>query len=195
MGDGQHGALVAVQVFLQPFGGVEVQVVGGLVQQEDIRVLQNQPGQIDPGLFPAGEGGEALGPHVRRDIQAVADLVALRLGVVAPRRLKGGGQGPVALEQGRVAVPLHLPGELGHLVLHGLELVEGRLQHVLHGVVRGIDGNLGDEPQPLARGDAHLPLVVVQLPGENLEQGGFACAVLAQKAHPLPLVHLKAQAV
>lgn len=113
----------------------------------------------------------------------------------ADARRKGGGQGPVALEQGRVAVPLHLPGELGHLVLHGLELVEGRLQHVLHGVVRGIDGNLGDEPQPLAGGDAHLPLVVVQLPGENLEQGGFACAVLAQKAHPLPLVHLKAQAV
>ena len=32
-GDGQDGALEFVQVVLQPLGGVEVQVVGGLVQQ------------------------------------------------------------------------------------------------------------------------------------------------------------------
>ena len=59
MGDGQHGALVTVQILLQPFGGPEIQVVGGLVQQEDVGILQNQAGQVDPGLLPAGEGGKS----------------------------------------------------------------------------------------------------------------------------------------
>ena len=55
MGDGHHGAPELLDVVLQPLGGVEVQVVGGLVQQQDICVLQDQAAQVHPGLFPAGE--------------------------------------------------------------------------------------------------------------------------------------------
>ncbi len=40
-----------------------------------------------------------------------------------------------------------------------------------------------------------LAPVVVQLPGEDVEQGGLARPVLAQKAHPLPGVHLEGEAV
>ena len=38
--DEQHGAPVAQQVFLQPGDGLQVQVVGGLVQQQHVRALQ-----------------------------------------------------------------------------------------------------------------------------------------------------------
>ena len=75
VGDGQHGALVTVQILLQPFGGPEIQVVGGLVQQEDVGILQNQAGQVDPGLLPAGEGGKKLPPHVLGNLQAIAYLI------------------------------------------------------------------------------------------------------------------------
>ena len=74
MGDGQYRALEPLQVALQPLGGVEVQV-GGLVQQQDMGVLQNEPGQVDPGLFPAGQRVKGPGAHLAPDPQAVADLV------------------------------------------------------------------------------------------------------------------------
>ena len=41
----------------------------------------------------------------------------------------------------------------------------------------------------------HFALIPVQLPSEDFEQGSLAGAVLAQQAHPLPLVYLKGQAV
>jgi len=134
VGDGQHGALVTVQILLQPFGGPEIQVVGGLVQQEDVGILQNQAGQVDPGLLPAGEGGKKLPPHVLGNLQAIAHLIQLRLGIVAAPRLKSGGEGVVPPEQGGVCVGAHLLGEAGHLGLHGVKPVKGRLKHILHGV-------------------------------------------------------------
>ena len=62
-------------------------------------------------------------------------------------------------------------------------------------MARRVDGDLRDEAQPLARGDGDLAPVVVQLPGEDFEQSGLARPVLAQKAHPLPGVHLEGEAV
>ena len=39
-------------VILQPFRGVQVQVVRRLVQEQNFSIYQNQPGQVDAGLFP-----------------------------------------------------------------------------------------------------------------------------------------------
>ena len=170
-------------------------MVGGLVQQEDVGVLQNEPGQVDPGLFPAGEGGEGLLPHGLGDVQAIADLIQFRGGVVAAPGLKGGGELAVLPQQVRAAVLPHFGGQAGHLGLHGVEGSECGVQHVLHRVLRRVDRDLGDEAQGLPRGHHHLPLVMVQLTGEDLEHRGLAGAVLAQQTHPLPLVHLKREPV
>ena len=43
-----------------------------------------------------------------------------------------------------------------------------------------INGNLGDQPQPLARGNGNRPLVGVDLPGHDAEDRGLARAVAAQ---------------
>ena len=40
--DGDHRTAELAKVFLQPFRGLQVQVVGRLVQQEDVRILQNK---------------------------------------------------------------------------------------------------------------------------------------------------------
>ena len=196
VGDGEDGALEAAQVVLQPLGGPEVQVVGGLIQQEDVGVLQNEAAQVHPGLLPAGEVGKGPRPHGGGDVQAVADLVQGSLGVVAAPGLKGGGEGVVPLEQGGVALSGGHPGGEGlHLLFHVPEPVEGSAEDGLHRVARRIDGDLGDEPHPLAGGDGDLALVGLQLPGEDAEEGGLARPVLSQQAHPLPGVHLKGQAV
>ena len=195
VGDGQHRALEVLQVALQPLGGVQVQVVGGLVQQEDVRILQNEPGQVDAGLLPAGQGGEGPLAHVGVDGQAVAHLVQPGLGVIAAPRLKGGGQLVIAGEHLRRGALPHPGGQGLHLPLHGVERRKGGVQHVPDGVPLRIHRDLGDESQPLARGDGHRPLIRLHLPGENAEEGGLAGAVLAQQSHPLPLVHLEREAI
>ena len=43
MGDGHHRPPEGADILLQPLRGMEVQVVGRLVQQQDIRILQNEP--------------------------------------------------------------------------------------------------------------------------------------------------------
>ena len=47
---------------------MQIQMVGGLVQQQDVRVLQKETGKIDAGLFPAGETVERLGAHAHHGV-------------------------------------------------------------------------------------------------------------------------------
>ena len=88
VGDGDHRAVERANVLLQPLGSVEVQVVGGLVQQQDVRVLQDEAAQVHPGLFPAGEAVEQLGPLAVRNGQAVGDLIHRHICVIAAKCLK-----------------------------------------------------------------------------------------------------------
>ena len=183
-------------VLLQPLGGVEVQVVGGLVQQQNVRVLQDEAAQVHPGLLPAGEAVEQLGPLAVRNGQAVCDLVHRHVGVVAAEGLEPLAEGAVPLQNGGIALPGGHPGLQGpHLLRQALQPGKGGAQHVLHRVAGGIDGDLGDQAHPPALADDHAALVIVQLAGQYLEQGGLAGAVAAQQTHPLPLVHLEGEAV
>ena len=67
----QHdGAVVALQVGLQPVHRLGVQVVGGLVEQQQVGLLQQQAAQGHPALLAAGQvrhggvpGGAAQGVH------------------------------------------------------------------------------------------------------------------------------------
>jgi hypothetical protein len=53
--DGHDGALERGQVVLQPRHGLGVQVVGGLVEQEHVRLLQQHLAERDAPLLAAGE--------------------------------------------------------------------------------------------------------------------------------------------
>ena len=52
MGNGNDGPLVPLQVMFQPGDRFGVEVVGRLIQQQDIRLLQKQPAQGDAALLP-----------------------------------------------------------------------------------------------------------------------------------------------
>ena len=196
MGDGDDGAAKFGDVLLQPHGGLQIQMVRRLVQQEDVRVLQNEAAKVHPRLLPAGKLRKQPPAHVFVNGEAAGHLAHRRVRVPAAQSLKAGVQVAVAPEGGGAAVPCgHFLRQRVHLLLHGLHSGKGGAQHLLHGVLRRIDGDLGDKPQPLAGGDDHLAGVVVQLSGEDLEQGGLSGAVAAQKPHPLAGVDLKGQAV
>ena len=184
MGDGHHRAPKFLDVGLQPLGSVEVQVVGGLVQQQDVRVLQNQAAQVHPGLLPAGEIVKGPLAHLGGDGQAVAHLVLVGVHLIAAPGLEGGGELVIPGHGGLVLPPAHGLGQLGHLPLHLVQRGEGVIQHVLHRVACGIDGDLGNQTHPLARGDDHLSLVIVHHAGENAQQGRLAAAIRPQQSDP-----------
>ena len=145
--DGDDRALERGKVFLQPLDGVEVEVVGRLVEQQNVRVLQNQAAEVHARLFAAGERVEQPRAHIRGNGQAVGHLIDGGGGVVAAEALEAGGQLAVAAQRllGFVALR-HLRGEPLHFVGHAPHALEGGLQHVLHRIARRVHRYLRDQP-------------------------------------------------
>ena len=171
-------------------------MVGGLVQQEDVGVLQDESGQVDPGFFSPGQLVKQPLPHGRRDGQAAAHLILASVCLVAAPGLERGGQLVVAGQQGGIALSRPHPlGQGGHLLLHGPKGSERGIQHILHRVTRRVDRNLGDQAQPAVGRDDNLPLVRADRAGEDAQQRCLAAAVGAQQAHPLAGIHLKGEPV
>ena len=59
VGDGDDGAVVLLQVLLEPEHALGVEVVGGLVEQQQVGLLQQQLGERDAALLTAGEVRDA----------------------------------------------------------------------------------------------------------------------------------------
>ena len=75
VGDGDDGAVVVAQRALEPRHRLGVEVVGGLVEQQQVGLGQQQAAQRDAALLAAGEGGdvgvagrEAQGVHGDLDL-------------------------------------------------------------------------------------------------------------------------------
>ena len=166
---------------LEPGQAVEVEVVGGLVEQRDVEAReqdggQGQPGRLTPGQLrgrPAGqgtgqahlvEGGGQAGLDVARGERLVAGQggrVAL-LGPVAAAAQAGRRLGQLRLRRGD-------PGPPQQRLAHGLVARAGvLLAQVAHGGRRRI------EPDG-ARGGR-------QEAGQKLEEGGLADTVGADDA-------------
>ena len=122
VGDGEDGAGVAREVLLEPQHRLGVEVVGGLVEQQQVGLLQQQLAQRDAAALATGEHGD-VGVR-RRAAQGVHRL--LELGVEVPRV----GVVDVLLElahllEQRVVVGVglgHLGGDLVVAVELGLDL-------------------------------------------------------------------------
>lgn len=52
MADQHHTTLEVIDGVCQGVDGLDIQVVGGLVQEEHVRVLPRQPGQTHSALLP-----------------------------------------------------------------------------------------------------------------------------------------------
>ena len=116
MGDGDHGAGVALQKLLQPVHRFGVQVVGGLVQQQHIGLGQQQAAQGHAALFTAGEHADIGLPW--RQAQRVCGDLKLVLGVGA----RGGNDGFELGLLGRQGVEVGV-----FFAVSGIDLFESRL--------------------------------------------------------------------
>ncbi len=104
---------------LQPLERRDVEVVGGLVEHEQVRVGHQQARQGHARLLAPGELGRGAVPALAADTQAGQRLLDALVEVVAVERLE-------AVAQRRVGGRLHGRGALrlqgGQLALHALDL-------------------------------------------------------------------------
>ena len=121
--DDENGAVVVGDKAAQPLDALEVQVVGGLVQKQQVGVAQEELGERDAHLPAARELGARAFKVGDLKAQAGQDLAGVALELVAAQVLKAVLDLAVLVKE--CVDVLALLGELGDL---GLQLV-GALAH------------------------------------------------------------------
>ena len=183
MGNRNHGSLVFRQEISQPFNGIQIQMVGRLVQQQNVRILQNNTCQIHAGLFAAGQHIKRLRPHFLWNFQTVAYLIYFIIQCIAAHRFKFRLQRAVLLENLRVIIFLHLHFQLCHALAHLRDAMKRRAQNLLYGVARLINRNLVDDADRAIFGNRNCTGLIRQLAGNHAKQCGFSRAVWAYNCY------------
>ena len=80
VGDQQQRAPEGFQVILEPFDGLDVQVVRGLVQQQDVRMREQDLGQLDAHVPALAEGFRVAAQFLFLETQAVQRAFRLHPG-------------------------------------------------------------------------------------------------------------------
>ena len=118
MGDDDDGADIVHQEILQPGDGGDIQMVGGFVEQDDVGLAEQGPGQQDFDLVPVGQAAHRFIKQILGQAEPLQDPARLGFGLPAvqlgefPFQL--GGEDAVLL--GKI-----LFGIEGILLLHDLE--------------------------------------------------------------------------
>ena len=182
MGDRDDGAGVLLEVLLEPEHALGVEVVGGLVEEQQVGLLEQQLAQRDAALLTTGEDG-----HVgvrRRAAQRVHRL--LELGVEVPRVEVV----DLLLERAHLGEELVVVGvgvgELGGDLVEPVDLRLGG-RDALHDVVPDVlglveSGLLREHAHGVARGQERVAVGGVVDAGHDLEERGLARAVGADHA-------------
>ncbi len=184
MRDDDDRPAMAAQVLLQPLQRCEVEVVGGFVEQHQLRRGREHAGQAQPGLLTAGQRPQqpvVADPGEAEPVQRGLDAGVGGVAVAGLERLHEIG---VA---GQHVVEVATGG--GQLRLDGAQLCLDRPQLVQRVVDRGADGvagrEIGDLRQvPDTARDVHGDRAAVGgvEPGEQAQQRRLAGAVLADDA-------------
>ena len=192
MRHGDDRALVLLQVLLQPVDALGIQVVGGLVEQQDVGLLQQQAAQGHTAALASGEVLHRL--VIGRATQRVHG--ALQLGVEVP----GIGsvddvlQFSLAGEQGiHLVRVLIIFGEaellidflvFGQCVHHGLHT----LHHDFADGLRRVElGFLRQVAHRIAGREDHFALIVLLDAGDDFHQRGLTRPVQTDDADLRPI--------
>ena len=180
--DHHQAAAERLQVVAQPRHRVGVQVVGGLVQQQGLRVREQDPGQLDPAALPPGQGGQRLGQHPVGQSQAGGDRRGLGLRGVPAEQGEPFFQLAVAAHRG---VAPRGPA-VGHLLFGGAhgraQLIQPAAgQHPVQGQAFHVPGPRVLRQVADARRAPHAARRRERLTGEHPGQRGLARAVAAHQ--------------
>ena len=180
VGDDDDGALVVEQKVLEPVDGFDVQVVGRLVEHDDVGVSEERLGQKDLDLIARVGVGHPVVVLADVDPEALEDPAGVRLRFpsvhLGKLRLELGGQDPVFVREVLFFID-------GVLLLH--DVVEVLVAHDdgVHdriGVV--LELILLQDGHPDAWLHRHIAAGGLELSGEDAQEGGLARAVGADDA-------------
>ncbi len=184
MGDGHHGAFVFVQELLEPGHRFGIEVIGGLIEQQQVGTRQQEPAQGDAATLAARQPGHVGIPRraaqgVERDLDGALQLPAVGgVDLLLQLALLG--------DQGVHLVVGELLGEARRDLLEPVEqpLHPGDpLEHVAHDVLGGIElGLLGQVADACTIGDLGLAAVFGVDAGHDAQQRRLARAVDAEHA-------------
>uniref|UniRef100_A0A6J7PBT6 Unannotated protein n=1 Tax=freshwater metagenome TaxID=449393 RepID=A0A6J7PBT6_9ZZZZ len=177
VGDGDDGAGVVLQEALQPVDALGVEVVGGLVEQEQIRAGEQQATQGNPASLATGERGHVgVVGWAPKGVHGDLD-VALEVPGVGDRDLVL----EVPLQCTDFFVVSIRVGPHGHDLVVALDEVTDLgdpIHHVAEHVLGGVQlGLLLEQTDREARGEAGLAGEAVVEAGHDLKQAGLARAV------------------
>ena len=180
VGDEEQGAGSVLQVLFEPERHVEVEMVGRLVEDQQVGLGKEHVGQRHALHLPAGKRADGLveiadiefRENLRRALLEVPSVALLhfRDERVEPRLLGQGKAFLVAANERREFA----------------RLVETGLGHGHRGVVVG---RLAEEAHARAVAHDDAALFVVLAPRKNVEERRFARAVAGDEGHLLPFVY------
>ncbi len=180
----ERRALELLEVGLEPRDALRVEVVRGLVEEEDVGVGEQQPRERDAAALAAGERGDVrVGgrepQRLHRELDVVVEVPEVR-GV------------DLVLEAAHLGVELVELGVVRHLAQEAADLVvavelplrlDDALAHALLDGLRGVEpGLLREVADAGGVGDDALPHELLVLAGEDPEERRLAGAVDADDA-------------
>ncbi len=195
VGDEDDRGIEIAQVALQPLQRGDVEVVGGLVEQQQVGSARQRPRQRGPGQLAAGEGRELPLGLLAAEAEAAQDgedAVAPAVAAAVLEPLLSGGVGAQSLLAGlavrhRRLEALQLGLRLEHLRPAGEDVLAERDRCFARWalVVQG-------DARPFLQDEAAC--VGGQLSRQHPQQGRLAGAVAAGERHPLARLELEGDA-
>ena len=194
MGDEDESVFVILQEAGQPADVLHIQIVGGLVQQQNIRILQQQLGQQH---LVALSTGKVRYIPVQTDIsqaQAVGKVFDLAVQGVktavfqAALDLAYPGQHFV---HGIFIRLCHFVVQLQHFLFGGKIFIESRTEHVPDGLAIFQAAHLIQITYLDLAGPGDLAVVRQQVIGDQIKKSRFAFPVGAHQADVLPFFQLE----
>ena len=182
VGHGDDRAPVFLEVPLEPGDGLGVEVVGRLVEEQDVGLHEQEPGQGDAAPLAArkhrdGRFGRRAAQGLHGDLEVVVEVPGV---VLVDLLLEPGLLG----EQG-VHVGLGVAHLVADRVVAGQD-VDDRLDALANGLEDGLGGIelrvLLEEADGIALAEGDLADVALVLPGDDAEQGRLARAVEPEDA-------------
>ena len=190
MGNENEGILILLKVTPEPLDMLLIQVVGGLVQQEDIRFLQQQLSKQDLCPLPAGQLCHVLIHADVRKAQSPSHLLHLcvdGIEIMGHQKFLDRSQ---LLHHG-----FHLTlrrfsqtvADLIHLLLHLKQERKCAFQRLADCHALFQDGMLVQISHAHTLGPLYLSLIRLQFPCDNVHEGGFSLTVGSYQPDMLPL--------
>ena len=185
--DQDEGERIVVEIALQPVAGFEIEVVGGLVEQQQIRLLQQQFREREPHLPAAGELFGAAGPVLFAKSESGQHGAHLRFNGVTVTGAEFGVELLEAVGDGGIFRPggiefAHLVHERFHLGLHVAEVGEHRHALGKDAASGQRQAVLGKVPGAGSTGARQIAIVERIQAAQHLHERGLAGAIGAHQA-------------